>query len=344
MNRRDLLRYVGDPSQLFGIRDYRMIGSKADGMRAIDVYTSKGLSFTVMPDRGMDMANLCYRGTNLSFMSSTGLVGSRYFQEDGAKGFLKNFNVGFLTTCGLTYMGAACNDNGEELGLHGTISNTPAYEVSPRVKSTEEAEVICLSGKVREARMFGENLVLTREISCASDGTGFQISDTVENRGFDITPLMLLYHINFGYPLLDEGNRLLLPSQKVTPRDAEAEKGLPEYTEISSPVSKYKEQVFVHDMLPDQEGNVTVGIANEKLPLMVAITYKKSQLPYFTQWKSMCEGQYVLGLEPGNCHVLGRDRAKADGSLESINPGETKKFEIKVDIIEGLENIKKIFR
>lgn len=344
MKGRDLLRYVGDPSQIFGIKDYRIIGSKAGGMRAIDAYTSKGLSFTVLPDRGMDIASLNYRGTNLSFMSSTGLTGSGYFCEDGAKGFLKNFNVGFLTTCGLTYMGAACMDDGEKLGLHGVISNTPAYEVSPVVRPMEQGEGICVSGKVKEARMFGENLVLTREISCDSDGTGFKIRDRVENRGFDITPLMLLYHINFGFPLLNADGRLLLPSKKVTPRDAEAQKGLFQCFEISPPISKYQEQVFFHDMIADPEGNVTVGIANEKLELMVAVTYNKSQLPHFTQWKSMCEGQYALGLEPGNCHVLGRDKAKADRSLEYINPGEIKEFEIKVNIIEGSEDIEKILK
>ncbi len=344
MNKRDLLRYVGDPSQLFGIKDYRVIGSKADGMRAADVYTSAGLSFTVLPDRGMDIANLCYKGTNLSFMSSTGLTGSGYFCEDGARGFLKSFNVGFLTTCGLTYMGAACEDEGEKLGLHGVISNTPAYEVSPAVKTIGGNEAICISGKVREARMFGENLVLTREISCDTDGTGFKISDTVENRGFDISPFMLLYHMNFGFPLLNEGDRLLLPSRKATPRDAEAQKGLSQCFEISPPAGKYQEQVFFHDMIPDQEGNVTAGLANEELELMVTVTYNKSQLPYFTHWKSMCEGQYVLGLEPGNCHVLGRDKAKADGSLEYIGPGEIKRFEIDVNIIEGQEKIENILK
>lgn len=339
MNNRNLMRYVGDTSQLFGIKDYNIIGSKADGMRAMDVYTSKGLSFTVLPDRGMDLVNLNYKGNNLSFMSSTGLTGSKYFNEDGSKGFLKNFNVGFLTTCGLTYMGAACTDNEEKLGLHGVISNTPAYEVCPQVKYSEADTTISISGKIKEARMFGENLILSRNISCDVHGSSFKIVDTVENLGFELSPLMLLYHLNFGFPLLDMGSRIILPSKNVVPRDSEAQKGIAEYTQISAPIDKYKEQVFFHDMQSDNNGNVTVGIINYKLELFVTITYKLSQLPMFTQWKSMGAGEYALGLEPGNCHVLGRDKAKEDGTLQYIQPGEIKKYEILVSIIAGTQNI-----
>lgn len=339
MDKRNLMRYVGDTSQLFGIKDYNIIGSKADGMRAMDVYTSEGLSFTVLPDRGMDITSLNYKGNNLSFMSSTGLAGSKYFHEDGAKGFLQNFNVGFLTTCGLTYMGAACTDNGENLGLHGTVSNTPAYEVSPQVKYSGADTTLSISGKIKEARMFGENLILSRNISCDVHGTSFKIVDTVENLGFELSPLMLLYHINFGFPMLDKGSRIILPSKNVMPRDAEAQKGISEYNQISAPIDKYKEQVFFHNMKCDENRDVTVGIINDKLELFVTITYKLSQLPLFTQWKSMGAGEYVLGLEPGNCHVLGRDKAREDGTLQYINPGEIKKYEILVNIIEGSENI-----
>ncbi len=336
MDTRELMRYVGDASQLFGVRDYRLIGSKADGMRAVDLFTSKGLTLTVLPDRGMDIARLNYRGVNLSFMSPVGPAGPAYFCEDGSRGFMRNFSAGFLTTCGLTYMGAACNDEGEALGLHGVISNTPAYEVRPCVEAGRRLSV---SGKVKEARLFGDKLVLERTVSCDSDGAGFKIHDTVENTGYGVSPLMILYHFNFGYPMLDKGSRPVLPSGNITPRDDEAAKGLPEWREIPAPTDNYREQVFFHDMTGDKNGDVTVGLINERLELFVAITYRLSQLPRFTHWKSMCAGEYALGLEPGNCHVLGRDRARADGSLQYIRPGEIKQYDIDVGIYQGAGEI-----
>jgi hypothetical protein len=38
-------------------------------------------------------------------------------------------------------------------------------------------------------------------------GTEIRLADTVVNAGFDRTPHMFLYHVNVGWPLLDEGTR-----------------------------------------------------------------------------------------------------------------------------------------
>jgi hypothetical protein len=340
MQTESLLRYVGDAAQVFGIKDYTRIGSKADGMRVVELYTEKGLNITVLPDRGMDIAALSYKGVNLSFLSNTGLTGSRYFTEDGARGFMRNFHVGFLTTCGLTYMGAACTDGGEELGLHGVISNTPAYEVCPHVDMTGENAKISVQGKVKQARLFGEHLVLDREVSCDALGSDFVIRDSIQNLGFSPTPFMLLYHFNFGYPMLDEGNRLVLPSAGVLPRDEDARRGISEYRRISAPADHYKEQVFFHNLYHDEDGKTTVGLINDRLQLMVTVSYDLSGLPMLTQWKSMGAGEYVLGLEPGNCHVMGRDKAREDGTLPFLQPGESKEYAISVKITEGAENIR----
>jgi len=341
---KNVSEYIGSPSQLYGIKDYRLIGSKADGMRAVDVYTSGGLGFTVLPDRGMDIYSLSFKGVNLSFVSSTGLTGSRYFQEDGARGFFRNFHVGFLTTCGLSYMGAPCNDQDELLGLHGVISNTPAYEVCPQIQSVGDKEYITVSGKVKEARMFGENLRLWRVVTCAVDGTSFVIDDTVQNFGFADVPFMLLYHCNFGYPMLDEGCRVVIPSTVTTARDADAEKGLREYAEISRPIMGYREQVFSHQLKRRKDGFATVGLINTRLALMETITYNSEVLPQLTQWKSMGCGEYVLGLEPGNCDVLGRAHARQNGTLRFLRPGETKQHRMTVEITEGSSAIEEKFR
>lgn len=335
MDRRDLERHVGDISQLFGIKDYIIIGSKADGMRIVDIYNSSGLSLSIMPDRGMDIASLSYKGINLGFLSKTGLTGSKYFNEDGVRGFMKSFNAGFLTTCGLSYMGAPCNDLGENLGLHGVISNTPAYEVCPSVTWQGEDAAISVSGKVKEAKVFGEHIILTRKISCGKDSRGFKITDTVENLGFEHTPLMILYHFNFGYPMLTEGAKLILPSKNVTPRDTDAQIGIDEYLKIDKPIDDYSEQVFFHEMNSDINGDVKAALVNDKLGLAVTINYKHSQLSQFTQWKSMKSGDYVLGFEPGNCHVNGRKEARKDGSLQYLGPGEIKRFDIEVSIMEN---------
>ena len=235
MERMDLYRLTGSSDQLFGVRDYSLHGGKAEQMRALELYNQSGLSLTVLPDRGMDLAALKYKGTNLSFLSHTGLVSPVYFQEDGSRGFMRNFHVGFLTTCGLSYMGASCQEADRVLGLHGVISNTPAEEAGYAVDVDDSGASLKIRGKVRESEVFGPHLILTREISNRDEENSFCITDIVENQGLEPSPIMMLYHMNFGYPMLSPDCELLLPTKKATPRDQEAEKGISEYLKITHP-------------------------------------------------------------------------------------------------------------
>ena len=59
--------------------------------------------------------------------------------------------------------------------------------------------------------MFGEDLQLIRRIEAKIGESTFTIKDRVVNHGFYRTPHMLLYHINIGYPVLDEGSKFLAP-------------------------------------------------------------------------------------------------------------------------------------
>lgn len=53
----------------------------------------------------------------------------------------------------------------------------------------------------------------------------------------------------------------------------------------------------------------------------------------------MGEGEYVLGLEPCNCFVGGRLDAGNNGTLEYIEPGETKNFDLTIELLNGMEDI-----
>ncbi len=343
MNKLELYRRVGTTAQVFGIKDYRLIGGKADAMRALELYNAAGVSLIVLPDRGMDIASLSCRGTNISFLSKTGLTNSTYFTEDGAKGFLKSFYAGFLTTGGLTYMGAADRDEGENLGLHGVVSNIPASEVCPYIEWNENKDnaSIEVSGRVKQAQVFGEHIIMDRKITLQTDQSVFTIEDKIENLSFERTPFMILYHMNFGYPMLSPECELLLPSMRIIPRDNAAREGLSEYLKITDPVDGYEEQVFFHEMVADKDGQVRYMLINRDLELGVEISYPAEQLTHFTHWKSMRSGEYVLGLEPGNCHVMGRSTARMDGSLKYLEPGESRNIKIEVRIYEGADCINK---
>lgn len=332
----ELTKRVGDISQIAGAKEYTLESGKSKGVSAVDIKTG-GLNFTVLPDRGMDIAWADYKGVALSFISKTGVVSPAYYESDG-NGFLRSFHAGLLTTCGLTYMGAPCVDEGQPLGLHGRASNTPAEDVSITNEWVADDFVMKVRGRIRESVVFGENLTRTREITAKLGENKLVLNDMVENCGFESQPLMLLYHFNFGYPLLDCGTKLILPKGAVRARDKEAEQGMDGFNEFSGPVHEYSERVFYHDLIAKDDGEIIVGLYNPGLcgtGMSVALKFNAKQLPYFIEWKQMGEGDYVVGLEPATWYPEGRNKARERGELIYIEPGEIKKYQIELQVLEN---------
>ncbi|MDR2763461.1 MAG: aldose 1-epimerase family protein [Tannerella sp.] len=360
ISKRELLRYVGDCNQLFGIRPYTMTGGRANGVRAFDVRNGSGLEFTVLQDRCLDISALSFKGVNCSYLSKAGIVSPYYYEKDG-NGFLRNFYSGMLTTCGLRNVGPPCVDGGETFTQHGRISNIAAENVgacigmgaNPPVTDAGGTEAkykdsdtgdnpatMTISGTMREACVFGENLLLHRNIICRQGENRILIYTAVENAGFRREALMLLFHFNIGYPLLDENAYLVVPSTTTTPRDAEAEAGIETWNRCRKPASDYREQVFYHDLKADNKGNTSVALINKTLNMGLALHFNRNQLSYFTQWKQMGEGEYVMGMEPCNCFVDGRTAPRNKNVIDCLEPGETRNFDIVIELLDGIDEIR----
>ena len=306
-------KYIGHQSQLFGVEEHKLCGGKGDGLRLLEVNNGRGLMFTVSADRCGDISRLYFNGKNLGYFSPCGYVAPQYYDNKGA-GFLKSFTGGFFTTCGLTAVGSPCNDNGEELPLHGNIANTPAENVSYWV---DDSIHIILT--VRDASPFGHKLLLTREYECPLDRDEIIIKDKVKNIGFDETPYMILYHMNMGYPLLTENSVVTLNNKGITPRNDRAKEGIDNALNMEKPQHGFEEQCYYFDMV---EG--VAKIYSPEIETSVSINYDINELPFFTEWKMMGEGEYVLGLEPGNCTPDGRDVMRKEGKLQFLKAGEEK--------------------
>ena len=333
-------RYAGSTEQLCGIKEYELKSGKAKGVKAFDVRNGAGLEYTVLSDRCLDISNLTFRGINCSYLSSTGVVAPEY-NESGTN-FLNNFFAGFLTTCGLRNVGNACEEDGEVFNQHGRISNTPAEEVCVSTDWMDDAPEMTISGKIREATFFKENLLLERKITCRFGENRIKISNVIENRGFKPEVLMLLLHFNIGYPLLDECSQFLSSSKEIIPRDAEATKGMNEYHRFQPPTRQYAEQVFYHDLNADGNGDALVAIVNPKLEIGVSFRFDKQQFTRFGQWKQMGEGEYILGIEPSNCYVGGRVDPLNKKSKTYLQPFERKNFDIIIDFHSGEKQLKKL--
>ena len=336
LSREELLQRVGDMRQVAGVRLAELADGPERGVRVADVYTGSGFSFTVLLDRGMDIGAATYNGRALAWQAQPGTPAPSFYEPQGL-GWLRTFHGGLVATCGLTQVGAPCEDQGEALGLHGRIGHIPARHVYADAGWDGDEYVIWVQGKMRETVIFGEDLLLTRRISARMGESRLFIEDTVENIGHLPTPHMMLYHCNFGWPLIDEGTELIVPSTTVTPRDAVAEPGLDQHHRFETPQPGYAEQVFFHNARADADGYVTAVLANRTLDdgrgFGAYIRYRQAELPQLIEWKQMGAGTYVVGVEPANCLVMGRAAERERGTLVILEPGEKREYRVEIGVL-----------
>ncbi len=316
-----MIKYVGHESQLYGVEEHRLCGGKGDGMRILEVNNGRGVMFTICADKCGDMTRLYYNGKNLGFFAPCGYVSPKYYDKDGL-GFLKSFTAGFFTTCGLTNVGGPCVDEDEELPQHGTIGNTPAENVMYWIDDSIHVKLI-----VRDACLFGRRLVLTREYVCPLDKDEIIIKDSVKNIGDVESPYTILYHFNMGYPLLSENSQLTIKNKGVVGSTDWAQSGIDKALVMEKPQAGIAEQCYFYDLT---EGNIK--IYNPDINTAVTLSYDLKELPCFTEWKMMGEGQYALGLEPGNCNPRGRKALRESGQLQFLKPGEEKSQTITIKL------------
>ena len=206
----ELIQKVGDISQICGVKILEMKDGRSSGVQIARFWTGSGLEFDVNISRGMGMGAFRYKGIPFAWISATGDVAPWYYEPRGG-GLDRSYAGGLMHNSGLRQVGAPCEDEGEELGLHGRISNIPADQVCAEGHWDGDEYNISVSGKVREVSALGENLILSRKIFTKLGSSEVCIEDTIENAGPASSPHMILYHTNFGFPLIDKGSRLVIP-------------------------------------------------------------------------------------------------------------------------------------
>ncbi len=336
---RFLTERMGSINQIGGLKRYTFLDGKAKGVEAIEFMLGSGLQFTVLPDRGMDIAFADYNGMSLAYMSKTGITAATYHEREG-NDWLRNFFGGLVTTCGMTNAGVPTVEQhgiiGERKhGLHGRVSNTPAEFCSVSQGWQDGEFVMSATGTMREASLHGENIALTRSISATLGKREFILRDSIKNEGMQQHNLMMLYHINLGYPLLDESSRILITPNNITRLSGEPVLSDEDFTLCTLPDDKAPERSYSVDIKEDAKGYVRVAMFNQKLSIGLEIEYKKSALPFFNLWKVLRTGEYVVGFEPGTCLPIGKTEHEKQNAPLTLMPLEKYDIEIKFRVIKG---------
>lgn len=350
--RGEVERRIGSLQQLGGIRHYQLAEGRAKGVEAQEFHTGSGLVFTVLPDRGLDIAFCSYKGINLVYLAPGGIAHPAFYDPAGFE-WLRSFFGGLLTTCGLTYFGDPGRDGEVELGLHGRYSAIPALRVCDLSRWEGDEYLLEVTGTVEECSLFGDKLRLTRCISTAIGGKSLVIRDRVENFGSRASPFTILYHVNAGFPLLDESSQLELTSAGIEPYDANAKAHLDQVNRFGRPDPGFTGQDFLHTMAADTEGYARAALINRDLAvspvagaggsgsrgLGLYLKFRTGTLPFLNEWKMLSEMDYVVGIEPVNTKIVNRATLRKENRLPLLQPGESREMEVEIGILEGQQEI-----
>src|SRR5439155_25210336 len=119
-----------------------------------------------------------------------------------------------------------------------------------------------IRGKIREATVFGEHVVLTRVLRTALGWNRWMLEDEVENLGHEPAPHMMLYHVNAGFPVVSPGSEFLCPTFDARPRDAKAEKERDKFNRCLPPTPGFAERVYFHQLRKGADGKTFVAMVN----------------------------------------------------------------------------------
>jgi galactose mutarotase-like enzyme len=310
------------------------------GVEMIHVRTGAGLAYQVTPTKGMDLSLADFGGSPLTWQSAGGDAHPNYYDASGT-GWLRTASGGLLMTCGLMHVGSPETYDGATYGLHGRAHHTPARNVSVEADWIGDEYDMAIRGTVDETAIFGGHLRLQRDIRSRLGDNRITITDRVENVGFSPCPHMMLYHFNFGFPLLTDLTRFKFPESVVEPRD----KKTPSvgYDTWSEPNAEVEEQVYYHELVRkagEEEEIVEVSVfqpefplvTDVRIPLTVKLRWNSEPLPQFVQWRMPGAGVHVMGIEPANCRVEGMANEAERGSLRILQPGEAVHYQLELSV------------
>jgi hypothetical protein len=332
-----------NPFQLGGIESYTFSNGPARNTRALLVNTGGGLRYRILPDRGLDIDQAFFNQHSLTFLAHKGVTPPQADALRHGLDWLRGFPVGLLTSCGPTNAGGPATDAGETVGLHGPHSGTPATLESISQPDPRNGKMeMSVTALLRYGAFYGPCIELRRTITSTLGQNTIDIQDEFFNAGNEDQPHAWLLHINFGYPLCDQGSQFCYDAAKVEPLDDPATRKhfaskTAAYKSIPAPLKEHHGPnsvvAYLYPKPTSNSGDTTVGIVNAKLNFGVAIHYNTNQFPRCGNWQHWGEYEYVGALEPMTGGVEGRDKDRAKGWLQTLPAGGRKSYRYQIEVI-----------
>ena len=329
---REMVDVVGRDPLAVGAELVELADGAARGVRAVHL-RSGVCDLRVLVDRGFDPVRAWVRGVPFGWISPTGVVNAA-LADTSPWGPLRTFAGGLMTTCGLEHaLGPEEDDishfnypgrTSEVFVLHGRHSITPGRLVA--YGTDWDRGVVYAEGEVRRGVVFGETLTLRRRVEVPIGGSEVAISDTVINDGYAPTPHAVLYHVNFGWPLVGEGGRVDVPN------DREPDATDVDWSKTPTTGDFEGERFFQHHPAAGDDGWAQAGIRRvvDDVSLGAQVRWRSANLPHLFEWMVASRGHLVVALEPGNLDPRGRVAAREAGLVRTLDPGEHIDYELRL--------------
>ncbi len=322
----------------FSLQQKVLHGGKQEGSKVLTITSKNGLTIALSPTRGMDLLHVNGDGVRLGWDSPVNeVVNPAYINLESRNGlgWLEGFNE-MMVRCGYEWTGHPVTKDGRIYTLHGKAGNTPASRVEVTVDEKAPHE-IRVRGLLKENTFKKANLETWTELRYVPGAKSFTLHDVLTNRGDYPHDYQIIYHSNFGSPILEKDARFIAPLKSVSPFNDYAKTGLKAWNTYDAPTKDFDEMVFNLVPKADSSGKTLAAVINSKGDKGASIEFDTHQLPLLTMWKNTdtLKQGYVTGIEPGTNYAYPVTVEKEQGRVKQLAPGQSTTFELTYTLLSS---------
>lgn len=329
----------------FSIEQKVLHGGKQEGSKVLTLTSKNGLTIALSPTRGMDLLHVSGHGVRLGWDSPVQeVVNPAYINLESRNGlgWLEGFNE-MMVRCGFEWTGHPVTKDGVIYTLHGKAGNTPASKVEVMVDDKAPHE-IRIRGLLKEVTFKKAKLETWTELRYVPGSDSFTVHDVLTNEADYPHDYQIIYHSNFGTPILEKDARFIAPLKSVSPFNDYAKKGLDGWNVYGAPTKDFDEMVFNLQPKADSNGKTLAAVINSKGDKGAAIEFDTRQLPLLTMWKNTdtLKQGYVTGIEPGTNYAYPVTIEKEQGRVKQLQPGQSTEFTLTYSLLKDASAVQKV--
>lgn len=276
---------VGDLRQLASVQRITLVDGADAGQQLIAFSTGGGLDFQVKELGSLDIRSLHLRGSPVSWRHPAGDCGNP-----------QRALSGFLVTCGLENVRAPRDG----LPQHGSFPMSPVRVTHLGEDWAASTPELFVGGEITQSLPCGAVFRVTRRLSAPIGGKQLKLSDRIENISATSAEMMILYHMNFGFPVVAPGCEIRLGDTSLAAIQSLAAAHSPGEPEC-------------HKVTPDMPVIVERPQTGEWEGFRMRLSFDTSTLPFLQIWRDARSSRNILAIEPCNCD-LRPDGTSAQGT------------------------------